>query len=76
MGLPDVDYTVFEPATKDCQNIIYLQNYFTVDAEMILEIAGKVPEYSAAFSSSSYTSSARKQLKDLSTVNLEELKQR
>ena len=38
-GLPDADYTVFEPAIKDCQSTIYLQNYFTIDAEMTLEIA-------------------------------------
>ena len=76
VGLPDADYTVFQPVIKDCQSTIYLQNYFTIDAEMILEIAKQVPEYSAAFSLNSYTRKGQKQLKDLSTANLEELTQR
>ena len=76
VGLPDADYAVFEQAIKDCQSTIYLQNYFTIDAEMTLKIAEQVPEYSAAFSLNSYTSKTQKQLKDLSIVNLEELKQR
>ena len=54
VGLPDSEYSVFEPATKDCHNIIYLQNYFTVNSKKILGIAEKVPEYSLAFTLNAY----------------------
>ena len=55
IGVPDSDYISFQPATKDCKNVIYLQNYFTVNAEDILKKAKQVTEYSAAFTRNAYT---------------------
>ena len=55
--------------------MIYLQNYFTVNAEDLLKVAKGIPEYSAAFTLNAYTGEAKKPLKDLARVNLEELKQ-
>ena len=76
VGLPDSEYAMFQPATKNCRNIIYLQNYFTVNAKKLLTIAQKVPEYAAAFTLSAYNNETRKELKDLTTVDLDQLTQR
>lgn len=56
--------------------MVYMQNYFTVNAELTLELARQLPEYSAAFSLNSYTGGAKKQLRDLSAIDLEGLTQR
>ena len=53
--MPDSDYALFQPVIKDCQNLIYLQNYFTVNAEDLLKMAKELPEYSAAFTQNAYT---------------------
>ena len=76
VGLPDSEYSVFEPATKDCHNIIYLQNYFTIDPGTLLQVANKLPEYSAAFTLSAYTGGKSQELKDLTAVDLDQLRQR
>ena len=76
VGLPDSEYSVFEPATKDCHNIIYLQNYFTIDPSTLLQVANKLPEYSAAFTLSAYTGGKSQELKDLTAVDLDQLRQR
>ena len=76
VGLPDSEYAAFEPATRNCRNIIYLQNYFIVNPVMLLEIASKMPEYSAAFTLSVYTGGTAKELKDLRTEDLDQLTQR
>ena len=76
IGLPDSQYAVFRPITKNCRSIIYLQNYFTLNADKLLTITHNVPEYSAAFTLSAYSNGTRKELKDLATVDLGQLTQR
>ena len=76
VGLPDSEYSVFEPATRDCHNIIYLQNYFTIGPATLLQVTNKLPEYSAAFTLSAYTGGKSQELKDLTAVDLNQLSQR
>ena len=76
VGLPDSEYSVIEPATKDCHNIIYLQNYFTIDPATLLHVANKLPEYSASFTLNAYTGGKSQELKDLTAVDLDQLNHR
>ena len=76
VGLPDSEYSVFEPAIRDCHNIIYLQNYFTIDPGTLLQVANKLPEYSASFTLNAYTGGKSQELKDLTAVDLDQLNHR
>ena len=67
---------MFQPITQNCRNIIYLQNYFTLNAKRLFANAQKMPEYSAAFTLYAYSNGTKKELKDLTIVDLGQLSQR
>ena len=67
---------MFRPITQNCRSTIYLQNYFTLNADRLLADARKVSEFSAAFTLSAYSNGSRKELKDLAAVDLGQLSQR
>ena len=76
VGLPDVEYAMFQPIIKNCQNVIYLQNYFTVNSQELLQIARNLPQYSAAFTLNANKNREKIELADLTTLNLEQVTQK
>ena len=72
---PDAEYKFLQQATNDCKKVVFLQNNFEINAQLLLKAVETMPENSAAFSSLALAKNKVVALKDLRTVDLDSVSQ-
>ena len=75
LEVPDSEYLKLNMVLEGCSNVIYLQNNFIINNEVLMNEARQLPKLHALYSSRVYFQGKERELKDLNRTDLATLSQ-